>query len=62
MLIEIRMSDDGRVAALFRQAEESDRADRPWCVLGWPEDSFITVWALTDSEVEDWKVLYCKED
>jgi len=60
MILEVRMSDDGRIAALFKELLSVTK--KPWLTFGWREESNITAWHLTDSEVEDWKVLYRKED
>lgn len=61
-MIEVRMSDDGRMAQLFEEALKRDTG-KPWVSTQWTENQGgITVHLYDDAEVADWKVLYRKED
>lgn len=61
MLIEIRLSDDGRTALLFAEAQQACTDGRHWMSLQWIESANLTVFRYSDADVDGWEVLYRKD-
>lgn len=63
MLQEVRKAEDGRVASLYQEVRNLKNEGKEWFTCGWQDNAGgMTVWVLTNDEVEGWEVLYRKED